>query len=100
MKNQSASKTAVTRKGKEKPVKKNLDTKMMESKKKSKKESESKPKLTSKIAKILSDMFSNKTAKFIKLHQAGLSTSAIVSLTGGHPSFVHGVISRFKAKKK
>lgn len=94
----SKSTTPKTNSQKESPVKKR-NNRNKSSKSASKKELKASPKHTGKIAKILSDMFSNKSAKFIKLHQLRLRTSEISSLTGAHPSFVHGVIARFKAKK-
>lgn len=90
----SKSTTPKTNSQQEKPVKQKKNGKKKISK------AEVKPKTHSKkIEKILSDMFSNKSAKFIRLHQAGLRTSEIAELTNSHPSFVHGVIARFRAKK-
>jgi len=83
---QKKEKSAVKKNGKKKNGKSEL-----------KKDSKPKPQLNKKIQKILSDMFSNKSAKFIKLHQLGLKPSEIARLTNSHPSFVSGVIARLKA---
>ncbi len=56
-------------------------------------------KRSKKILKIQTDMFLTKSAKFIKFHQAGLSTADIHAYTGAHKSFIHGVIDRFKKGK-
>lgn len=56
-------------------------------------------KRSKKVLKIMTDMFLTKSAKFIKFHQAGLSTSEIHAMTGAHKSFIHGVIDRFKKSK-